>query len=88
MTTLLRTLALASLLFALPMQAHANKLLMPGDVIKSHAKEEEVCEKCHKKFDKAAQSSLCADCHKEVGKDLSEKKGFHGRLDASKECKE
>ena len=61
---------------------------MPGEVIKGHAKEEENCEKCHKKFDKAAQSGLCADCHKEIGKDLAEKKGYHGRLDAGKECKE
>lgn len=86
--TILRTLALASLLFALPMQVQANKLLMPGDVIKGHAKEEENCEKCHKKFDKGAQSRLCADCHKEVGKDIAEKRGYHGRLDENKECKE
>jgi len=89
MVIILRTLALASLLFALPMQqAYANKLLMPGDVIKGHAKEEENCEKCHKKFDKAAQSSLCADCHKDVGKDISDKKGFHGLMEQGKECKE
>lgn len=88
MMTIFRSLALASFLFALPFQAEANKLLMPGDVIKSHAKEEESCDKCHKKFDKAAQSRLCADCHKEIGKDLGEKRGFHGRLDAAKECKE
>ncbi len=88
MTTMLRMLALASLLFVYPMQAQANKLLMPGDVIKGHAKEEETCEKCHKKFDKGAQSGLCMDCHKDVGKDVREKRGYHGRLDAGKECKE
>ncbi|MBU1426904.1 MAG: cytochrome C [Gammaproteobacteria bacterium] len=88
MKTITRTLVIACLLVACPMQAHANKLLMPGDVIKSHAKEEENCEKCHKKFDKAAQSGLCADCHKEIGKDINEKKGFHGRMEAGKECKE
>ncbi len=88
MMTILRTLALACFLFALPFQAQANKLLMPGDVIKGHAKEEENCEKCHKKFDKLAQSKLCADCHKEVGKDIEGKKGFHGRLEEGKECKE
>ena len=88
MATLLRSLAFVCLLFALPLSAHANKLLMPGDVIKGHAKEEESCEKCHKKFDKAAQSQLCMDCHKDVGKDVAEKRGYHGRLDAGKECKE
>ena len=82
MKTIFRMLALASFLFALPLQAQANKLLMPGEVIKSHAKDEENCEKCHKKFDKNAQSQLCADCHKEIGKDIAEKTGYHGRLDA------
>lgn len=76
------------MLFAIPMQAQANKLLMPGDVIKGHAKEEEFCEKCHKKFDKAAQSQMCMDCHKDVGKDVADKKGHHGRIDTTKECKE
>ncbi len=84
----LRTLTLILFLFALPLQAHANKLLMPGDVIKGHAKDEEKCELCHKKFDKKAQNRLCMDCHKDVGKDVAEKKGYHGRLDAEKECKE
>ncbi len=68
--------------------AHANKLLMPGDVIKGHAKVEEECEKCHKKFDKGAQSTMCADCHKEVGKDIADKTGYHGRMEQGKECKE
>jgi len=63
-------------------------LVSPGDVIKGHVKEEESCEKCHKKFDKAAQSGLCKDCHKDVGKDISEKRGYHGRLKEEKECKE
>jgi len=88
MKIFIHTLALASLFFVYPMQAQANKLLMPGEVIKGHAKEEENCEKCHKKFDKAAQSALCADCHKDIGKDIEGKKGYHGRLEAGKECKE
>src|SRR3972149_4254249 len=88
MTTILRMLALASLLFVYPMQAQANILLMPGEVIKGHAKEEETCEKCHKKCDKGAQPRLCMDCHKDIGKDVSGKRGYHGRLDAGKECRE
>jgi hypothetical protein len=83
-----RAFALASFLFALPMHAVANTLLMPGDLIKGHAKLEENCEKCHKKFDKSAQSRLCMDCHKEVGKDVAGKHGFHGLQAADKECKE
>ncbi|MDP2759012.1 MAG: cytochrome c3 family protein, partial [Sideroxyarcus sp.] len=88
MTVFLRTFALICFLFALPLQAQANKLLMPGDVIKGHVKEEANCEVCHKKFDKKAQSKLCMDCHKDVGKDVAEKKGYHGRIDLEKECKE
>jgi len=85
---LIRSVAMLCLLFVFPIQAEANKLLMPGDVISGHAKEEENCEKCHKQFDKGAQSQLCADCHKQVGKDIAEKRGYHGRLDAGMACKE
>ncbi len=85
---LIRTIALLILLFANPLQVQASNLLLPGDVIKGHAKEEQDCEKCHKKFDKGAQPRLCMDCHKDIGKDVAGKSGFHGRLDAAKECKE
>jgi hypothetical protein len=88
MTTILRVFALTCFLFVCSMQAQANKLLSPGDLIQAHAKEEETCEKCHKKFDKGAQSQMCMDCHKAVGKDVSEKRGFHGRVEEKKECKE
>ena len=42
-------------------------VLMPGKVIAGHAKIEQDCDKCHVKFNKAAQDGLCLDCHKEVG---------------------
>ncbi|MEK7811587.1 MAG: cytochrome C, partial [Pseudomonadota bacterium] len=84
----IRSIALLLLLFANPVQVQASNLLLPGDVIKGHAKEEQDCEKCHKKFDKGAQPRLCLDCHKDIGKDVAGKLGFHGRLDAAKECKE
>jgi hypothetical protein len=79
---------LASFLVAFSVPVQANLLLMPGDVIEGHAKEEEDCDNCHKKFDKAAQPKLCADCHKDIRKDLNEKRGYHGRLDQDKQCKE
>jgi DnaJ-class molecular chaperone len=60
----------------------------PGDLHKVHAKEDENCDKCHKKFNKAAQPGLCGACHKEVSRDISEKRGYHGRLQEQKECKE
>ena len=80
-------LALAGILAALSLQAQANSLLMPGEVIQGHAKVEEDCGKCHKRFDKAAQSGLCTDCHKNVGKDIADGRGFHGRIKPQKECK-
>jgi hypothetical protein len=62
--------------------------LMPGQVIEGHAKWEEDCTKCHKRFDKGAQTQLCQDCHKEVRADIAQKQGFHGRLKEQRECKE
>ena len=87
MNLFIRIFLLACLCYGLPMTASANKLLMPGDVIKGHAKDEADCEKCHKKFDKGAQDGLCMACHKDVGKDVNEKRGFHGRLQEQKDCK-
>jgi len=63
-------------------------VLSPGDVIKGHAKDEENCDKCHKKFNKGAQPSLCMACHKDIGKDVKQKQGFHGRIKGDKQCKE
>ena len=88
MILLIRTLVLASFLAAFSVPVQANLLLMPGDVIEGHAKEEEDCEKCHKRFDKDAQPKLCADCHKDIRKDLKEKRGYHGKMKEDKQCKE
>ena len=57
-----------------------ESVLRPGDVIGGHAKWEDDCGKCHVRFDRAAQDRLCMDCHKEVGRDVREHTGFHGRL--------
>jgi len=62
--------------------------LMPGQVIEGHAKWEDTCTTCHKRFDKTAQSQLCQDCHKDIRKDIDGKQGFHGRFKEQKECKE
>jgi hypothetical protein len=58
-----------------------EKALSPGPVIEGHAKYEHECERCHKRFDKAAQTQLCADCHKEVAADIRSRTKMHGRLD-------
>jgi hypothetical protein len=91
MLTYLRAFAFVCLFLVCATHAGADSigdLLLPGDVIKGHAKIEKECDKCHKKFDKAAQSGLCKDCHKEIRKDFDEKTGFHGRMKEEKECKE
>ena len=71
--------------FSVASASEAELALMPGEVIKGHAKYEENCKECHTRFDKDAQKGLCKDCHKEVKADVNDKKGFHGTLD-EKEC--
>lgn len=55
-----------------------ERLVNPGELIKSHAKFEKDCASCHKPFSGASQKSLCLDCHKDVAADIDGKKGFHG----------
>lgn len=57
-----------------------ESVIRPGDLVQGHAKWEEDCSKCHVRFDRAAQDKLCMDCHKEVGQDMRERTGYHGRL--------
>lgn len=56
-----------------------ERLLMPGEVAKAHAKVEQECSKCHDRADKARQTTLCMDCHKDVAADVRARTGFHGR---------
>lgn len=67
--------------------AQIESALMPGEVIQGHAKLEATCKECHVRFDKDAQTKLCRDCHKEVGADVLNRKGYHGRLE-DKPCRE
>jgi hypothetical protein len=60
-----------------------ERALMPGEVIEGHHKYEEECAKCHKRFDKSAQTGLCLDCHKSIRSDINLKKGLHGHLENS-----
>ncbi|MEI7456413.1 MAG: cytochrome C [Nitrosomonadales bacterium] len=75
------TLLLLTLLFSNIALADVASLLLPGELIKGHAKLEAQCPECHLQFDKGAQTRLCRDCHKEVAADILKHKGFHGRLD-------
>lgn len=76
-------LASAWLLLAWCATAPAQTLesvLRPGDLVQGHAKWEEECTQCHVRFDRSAQDRLCMGCHKEVGQDMRERTGYHGRL--------
>lgn len=64
--------------------AEGESILMPGKVIEGHAKLEPNCKECHVRFNKEAQHKLCMDCHKEVGADVLNHKGFHGKLSENK----
>lgn len=84
-TDTVRCLA-ASVLLCLAADATAQvteveKALMPGAVIAGHAKYEQQCEQCHKRFDKAAQTQLCLDCHKDTAADVRTKTRIHGHLE-------
>ena len=56
-----------------------ESILSPGKVIQGHAKTEDDCSACHLKFDRNAQDGLCMACHKDVGADMRNRTGFHGR---------
>ena len=74
-------------LFANRVQAESlEKALMPGEVSRFHEKYESDCNKCHMRFDKAAQARLCLDCHKDVAADINTKTRLHGKQE-EKNCK-
>ncbi len=78
--TALLFLFAASLLSATVVSAGTfERMVMPGEVIKGHAKYENECSRCHRPFSKKAQKGLCLECHKLVSGDVKAKRGFHGR---------
>ena len=61
---------------------------MPGDVIQGHEELEEDCKNCHVRLRDTTQTKLCLDCHESTAKDISSKRGFHGKFDkARSNCK-
>jgi hypothetical protein len=70
-------------------QNSVERLLMPGELSKAHAKFEDNCSSCHRALSKQAQTQLCLDCHKPIAVDIAEKKGFHGKRPgiAQAECR-
>ena len=55
-------------------------LVMPGDVIKKHARIEKDCDKCHSGFDRMKQNKQCMECHKDIANDIKKTRGFHGKI--------
>jgi len=78
-------------LLALPLQAGISPLerieglVMPGALIKKHAKFEKKCEKCHSGFERTKQDTQCMECHKAVAGDVEKTQGFHGKIHNIKE---
>jgi hypothetical protein len=66
---------------------NVESVLRPGELIQGHAKWEEECTKCHVRFERAAQDRLCMDCHKEVGVDMRDRTGYHGRQKTQATCR-
>ena len=78
----LRLLLLLAGALLLGPQAGAQSMesvLSPGVLTKAHAKWDDSCRSCHTPFDRKAQEKLCVDCHKDIGRDLAERTGLHGR---------
>jgi hypothetical protein len=74
---------------ALPVSAQTiESVLMPGPLIKDHAKVEQDCKSCHVRFERAGQDPLCIECHKDVGADFRDHAGFHGRLEPVPNCRQ
>lgn len=72
---------LASLLiipFNLSHASSLEKILMPGELVQSHAEFEDDCSKCHDNFKKISQEKLCLDCHAEINDDINTGRGYHG----------
>jgi len=87
---LLRALACAGAILAGAGAAQAASLegvLSPGDLIQGHAKAESDCNNCHLPFQKTGQDELCVKCHKEVGRDVAQNGGFHGRIKDRGTCR-
>ena len=88
MRQLLLGLLLPTIALLAPASASADsfeKLLMPGEVVHAHSEFEEDCESCHDTSSKAKQGRLCMQCHdhENILDDITQKRGFHGRLPAS-----
>ena len=88
---LVPSIACVLLFFSLSVQAELTPLqrmeglVMPGEVIKRHAKFEKKCDKCHSGFDRMKQDDQCMECHKDIRSDIKKQRGFHGKIQRVRE---
>jgi len=57
-----------------------ESLVMPGKVIRGHARFESKCSKCHEVFNKRHQNTLCRSCHEQIDVDIKKQVHFHGKI--------
>lgn len=82
------TCVFALLALVLPAGAQSlESVLAPGKLSEAHAKWDDDCKQCHVRFDRNAQDRLCTTCHKDVGHDMRERAGFHGRQKQAQACR-
>lgn len=62
-------------------------VLAPGEVIGAHSKWEQQCDACHVRFNPKGQDQRCMNCHKDVGQDVRQQQGFHGRAKQAANCR-
>ncbi len=85
MLRLLVSLCLAAPAWALNAATPFERLVMPGELVRAHAKWENDCGQCHVRFKKGGQSDKCRACHRKIDADLRAGEGFHGRTPAARE---
>ena len=77
---LVMAMLMSSMSPRLALAVNPETLLMPGKVTSAHQKIEEDCSQCHDRADRARQTPLCLACHDKIAADITQKRGFHGRL--------
>jgi hypothetical protein len=74
----LMLIVLEALIMSSACALEIETLVMPDEVVASHAKFESECSSCHTAFSRDQQNTLCVDCHKDIGADVKAAKGYHG----------
>src|SRR5262249_59681750 len=74
---------------AIAPRAAAAQVLSPGPLAQAHASIEgdDDCARCHQSGSQVV-ARLCLDCHKDLGGEIAQGRGLHGRQYRSKPCEE